>query len=375
MPGECPSPHHRDDRMIPLQSGDLVDYLLSKGVLTREQVVDGEVTVLDASRRNRNLKVLVGDGRGFFVKQLKKMERQGLESFRREAAFYWLVAEHPEFGVCTDLAPRCLGYDAHRQVLLLELVPGAETLLECQQGGGQLEHAASELGASLARLHTEAGAGLRTSDEATPFPRSPPWVLSMHELSLTGAEPLSGGMHQLVRTVSQDASIRAVLDALRDAWHEDALIHGDLKWDNVLLEPTEGEKSRVRLVDWELADFGDSGWDVGSTLQMFWSLPVLAGRAAGARATGSWRPARLGQLARPGPRAFWSAYADRRGLEGSGAQDFLVHAIRMAAGRMVLTTYEALLYSSHMTPATTGLLSLARALGERPEPWVDLVAG
>ena len=57
---------------------------------------------------------------------------------------------------------------------------------------------------------------------------------------------------------------RATAKALAKV-HACGVIHGDIKWDNFLVLPDGG----VRLVDWELADFGDPSWDAGSVLQGF----------------------------------------------------------------------------------------------------------
>ena len=46
-----------------------VSYLLEQGSLAADVVVDGEVTVIDVTRRNRNFKVICDRGPCFLLKQ------------------------------------------------------------------------------------------------------------------------------------------------------------------------------------------------------------------------------------------------------------------------------------------------------------------
>jgi aminoglycoside phosphotransferase (APT) family kinase protein len=69
---------------------------------------------------------------------------------------------------------------------------------------------------------------------------------------------------------------------LRDAfgraasrWRPSGLIHGDLRWSNVLAA-SDGRDSRVWLVDWELACLGDPAWDVGSVIGDLVTAPLAA---------------------------------------------------------------------------------------------------
>jgi hypothetical protein len=52
-----------------LAQSEVVPYLLQHHLISAGSVVDGDIAVLDASRRNRNFKVISEQGRCYFVKQ------------------------------------------------------------------------------------------------------------------------------------------------------------------------------------------------------------------------------------------------------------------------------------------------------------------
>lgn len=58
-------------------------------------------------------------------------------------------------------------------------------------------------------------------------------------------------------------AIDGEVDRLRREWRHRSLVHADLREDNLLFgEPGTAEPA-VRIVDWELAGFGDPRYDVG----------------------------------------------------------------------------------------------------------------
>ena len=100
-------------------------------------------------------------------------------------------------------------------------------------------------------------------------------------------------------------ALRAAARAPRAA-REDAFVHGDLRWDNCLLVAAPGARRRTRvlLIDWELAGRGDAGADLGVRAGR---LPARCGRLDPDRRA---RPSRAGS---PPRRARRSSGAARDG--------------------------------------------------------------
>src|SRR5260370_2974356 len=85
MPGPC---YFLRSGQVFLTAYNLPHYLLSKGLISAQSVVDGDFVLAEAGRRNRNFKVMRPQQPGLFVKQIKSMEAQPISTIYREAAFY-----------------------------------------------------------------------------------------------------------------------------------------------------------------------------------------------------------------------------------------------------------------------------------------------
>ena len=103
-----------------LTAANLAHFLTGRGLIGAEAIVAGGISVLDASRRNRNFKVLRSGAPGLFVKQMREMQADAMLTLRREAACYELAAEHPAL---SRLMPKLVRYEPSRHVLVLELLP------------------------------------------------------------------------------------------------------------------------------------------------------------------------------------------------------------------------------------------------------------
>jgi hypothetical protein len=200
------------------------------------------------------------------------------------------------------------------------------------------------------------------------FSKVPPWILSVHNQAFPSFNFVSSGNSQLIAIVRQFPDFQRHLDGMRDGWRVNSFIHGDMKWDNCLVEhPVEDpETTHLRVVDWELSDLGDSAWDVGAIFQAyisFWILsipfPIDLGGDLNERAKyplESMQPA-LG--------AFWRAYGNGVPPEPNEA-GYLERCVKYAAVRMIQTVYEHLYQSAEMTPSALAMLQVSLNMLNRP---------
>jgi hypothetical protein len=87
-------------------------YLVHRGLLSAEDIVDREVVVRDASSRNRNFKVQRGTGDSYLLKQ--GIGAEGAATVAHEAAMYRMLSGVD--GSLLDHVPRFFGYDAEEGV-------------------------------------------------------------------------------------------------------------------------------------------------------------------------------------------------------------------------------------------------------------------
>ena len=199
---------------------------------------------------------------------------------------------------------------------------------------------AAALARVLATIHGIAPDDEELRDDA-------PWVLSLHRPKLDALRYLSAASIELIRTAQADARVTSGLDELRDGWRNETLVHRDVKWANcVAYDPRGGARAtQIKLVDWEMAGWGDPAFDVGSAFNDF-----LGYCERGQRPLSSVQPAIA---------AFWRAYLRARALDERAAARLLVRAIRFAGARLLQSTFE----HTQETPHVTGRVTAGAALG------------
>ncbi len=304
-----------------LEQHEVAAYLLKRRLVSRRAVVCGRLRISDASSRNRNFRVSGGPGESYLLKQ--GIAADSAASLANEVALYRrLTRDGGGHGRLAACVPRLHGHDARRGILIIEWIAGGEDLLALQRRRGRCSPLlAAALGRALAALHAVTPDGETLREDA-------PWVLSLHRPPLEALRYFSAASIELVTLLQADPRLGAALDALREGWRPVALVHRDVKWANCIAYAggADGARlSRVKLVDWEMAGWGDPGFDVGSALSDFAGFE-LDGAPPGA--------------VRPAAAAFWRAYVRARRLETLAAQRLLERSWRYAGARLVQTAYE-----------------------------------
>ena len=341
-----------------LSAANLPHFLMGHGLLGANEIVAGYVTIIDASRRNRNFKVIRNGGSGLFVKQMRDMQTDAMLTLKREAACYEIARNDPSL---SRLMPRLIRYDESRHVIILELLPEAESLLNYHARRKMFPiEIGRMLGESLGLYHTQAGALIENEKLKQLLIRQIPVILTLNR----GGHAMLGRFGRIGPAISallqQHKDFEGLLDALGAEWRFDSLVHGDMKWDNVLVYSGTGELD-FRIVDWEMADFGDAAWDVGAVLQSFlsvWimSMPIASGVPPEAYVSMAAQPL---DAMRPVLKSFWEAYSKTRKFGKDQSNGELERCMRFAAAQLVWSAIEQRLYVSQIDPAASALLQVS----------------
>lgn len=346
-----------------LTATNLPHYLLNRGSLRASDLLDGDVVIVEAQRRNRNFKVSRGTAPGLFVKQVQFVHAETTGSVYREAAVLRLAAEHEAFRPLSALTATMVDYDQRRNALTATLFDRSENLNEFH---GRVRvfpiDIARKTGVAIATYHA-AAAAIASDAVAASFPRKPHWVFAVPHTTEPMAS-MSGGIAQLTTALRAMPDVCAALAAMQTAWEYSALIHGDVKWDNLLLTGDENDRE-LRIVDWELADVGDPAWDVASALASYlqwWllNIPVNPAQPDPAMMI-PHAPYALPSMW-PAIGALWSAYAERLELDPAGSERLFRRVVRFAGARFVLNAFELLQMQTAMTPHATLALRLGQML-------------
>ena len=339
-----------------LEQSDMAHYLLSLGLVKPREIVEGDLSVIDVSRRNCVFLARRPAGDAYVIKQARPRTAQTLA---HEAAVLRALAQVPELA---GRVPTVVHHEREAARLVLSTPPGARDWTEHHRGGRFPRVPARILARMLATLHRLPADGI----EELPPGVERMWGLSLPEPPLELLLRLSAGAQDLVARVQASRTMCARLTALRASDLGAGLVHGDLRWDNCLaLAPApSGRRTRVLLVDWELAGAGAAGFDVGTVLAEYlcaWveSIPIVdpsdPGRLAARARFPLWRM-------RPALHEFWSEY--RRSNPASPA---LRRVVRLAGVRILQTAVERAQGLTFPSAHVVTLLQLADNLLERPD--------
>ena len=340
-------------------------YLAERQLLTLKSVIDGDFMVVEQSSRNYNFRVVREQSPGFFIKQVRKRTPDMTVSFEREAACYQAAFdsehEHRALAALRPMLPEFHLFDRQRYAMVLGLLKG-ESLWEYHRRLGRFPIEIAELqGEMLGKYHSEVKITDTDAPELKIFPRNLPWILTIHESNPSYINQLSNGNAQIISILRQYPEFPRALKEIKRSWRTNALIHGDIKWENLVFCPTtsEGDKAEgddvrgeLKVIDWEMADIGDDCWDTGAIFQSyltFWIFSLPLGpdmNFAEAVAAAPYEEVAM----RRAMKAFWQRYAAQRRLSTKMSRRLLERAMRCAAARMIQTAFESVQRSPQVTP-------------------------
>jgi len=363
-----------------VQPENVVHYLAERRLLTLQSVVEGDFMVFEQSSRNYNLKVQRTKSPGFFIKQVRTRTPAFTLTLEREAKCYEMATRNSRFGAMAALLPKCHHWDPASTVLVLEMLPDAENLWEHHRRLGYFPREIAELqGDKLGTYHRQGELFFPALEELKLFDRKLPWILSIHETHPQYLSQMSQGNAQLLQILRDYPGLTQALDALKRSWAYRALLHGDIKWENLLLYRERPEDPLdIRIIDWEMADLGDECWDAGAILQAylsFWifTLPLSPGVSLEQAAAIS--PFK-GEDMTVALAAFWTRYAAARGFQGkASSRRYLERCMACAGARMVQTAYEGIQQSPQITPQALCQLQMSMNILRDPAAAVSQMVG
>lgn len=335
----------------------VVDWLLEVGLIDPARLLDEELTLRDVSRRNRNTIVEWPDGSGYIVKQARDSERQA------SLANEWRLTESAALLTDRNLrAPHPVRYDDATSRLVLELAPRTRPLRSVVRALPAVPAGlARRVGRTLKALHKHTPPPERASEKTPAF-----WVARLVAPALADYARFSGATRVLVAALQSSRTIRGAVEELAADEGAVCFVHGDIRWDNVLVETESG---RLWLIDWELAHWGNPLLDVGGFLAdclWHWLTFVPTAGEMEANVDAAAKPLRGMQSCF---RAFWEAY-------GGAARGVGLHRLtRFCAIKLVQASFERTQVADQFDRRIVLLLQLAENMLAKPESAERLLSG
>lgn len=328
---------------------------------------------MDDSRRNRNLRIQCGAGGGFFVKRADPSDPSTMASVTREACLYRHLGAKGHASI-KRLLPRFYLHDKTHNLLVLELLSSAEPL------GRRLDAApfrpqpalARAIGRTLGKLQSVNPELQAKSNHGVPAHF--PWPLQLSSPNPELLRIMTPGQVEVIRAIQADAGIRAFLEELRRSYGGLCLVHGDVRWDNLLREK-RGRREVIRLIDWELSGRGDPAWDPGSAIACLLVRCVCLMEPGRSISPSSVRKAftKLIPDVQREIRAFWQGFCEK-GNASCDESQFVLRVGAYCGARLLQAAYEWSLEET-ISPVASCFLQLGMNILKTPGRAVSEVLG
>jgi aminoglycoside phosphotransferase (APT) family kinase protein len=332
----------------------LVPFLAQRGLLSADWIVEGDLTIRSVARRNRNIMVEGPGGQGFVVRQPDPLSSESRRTLAAEACLLEFCRRDETTVLARWLPPLTLR-DHDRGLHVIGLIPGARTLhahlLAQSPTSGTIAGPSRDLGRALGTLHRVLRRPGMVDDPALAWLRDvPPWAFRAHRPEITLLDALSPAGVRLFQILQAEAKLGALLETLAAKWRPEAVIHGDVRSDNVLVSAqgtlNEDSAGGVWIIDWEFVQVGDPAWDVAGALHdglVLWtaSMPLRPSLSPDEMVARARLPI---EAIRDLSRSFWQGYVEAAALHprrvGDSAEALYRRASAFAVARLIQAALE-----------------------------------
>ena len=355
----------RRDVMDVVAASQAIQALLSKGALSYDDVLSGDLKLASDLSRHQATIVLRENGPSYFMKTVRPDQPAAMETLLHEARFYDLIRSDASLANLRAITPNLVCYDERLTFLVTEFIKGGVNLSTYHRSINEFPpDIGRELGALLGRWRAATPATLRQLQPHTP------WILSF--ASAAPSPTLSGAQHQLHALVAASGA-RPVMESVRARYGPSGIVHGDLKWENCVISHRDG-KPLLRIIDWEIVGLGDPMWDVASMLASYiaaWAFSVPADAGVPAPEKSPYPLA----VVKPAMRALWTSYLAAIDLPHASHREYLERCLTYTAARLLQTIFEYNIQQQILPTPSIMALQLAVNLLQEPLKGVNIIDG
>jgi thiamine kinase-like enzyme len=366
-----------------LTKNNLIHYLLDKDLIDPEKLITGEYTVRNNDSRNSNLSVNKEyNHHNYFIKQIKATEPEKIETIRTEAACYRLTANKNSHIALREFLPEFYLFDKRNHILVTEQIRDVMSLHEFYFAKNEFQNEIPEkLAEVLSNLHKKE---VLQSLESVPetdklkFKNQKPWVFTLTDrpLAYWAAQPPSAEQ-QAMMIILKNTDFAKKIAETNLLWQPGALLHHDIKFTNFLIRTgPDGQKiDFVKLIDWELADYGDPAWDLACLIQSYlhlWAATDIPEEEL--KLQGNLQKVSL-QTVQACIMQVWRSYVQAARIPATLHPVWLLKLVKFTALKLVHTCFETTPYAQTLQPNGVKLLQIAYNILKSPENAITHLLG
>lgn len=358
--------------MMLLSPLNICYYLLDRGLIQLKDLVNGDYTVNMSSSRNNNFIINKKLANPIFVKQPRTLSGEQANSVRIEASCYWLANHDEAYHSLKSFLPKYHGYDYLNHVLMTECVKDSTDLYTFYAEKKKFIPAVpTQLAALLSSYHQKIFSENQRHKSEQLFKKGFPFIFHLGDKNIRSWwKPKKESEKQMLSLIEKDDNFRQLIENAAKEWKADGLIHNDIKSANFLINVKDLEKEdiKVRLIDWELADLGDSCWDVAAVFKMY-ILFWIYSQDFSKKGLTQQKPYHDFDLftIQSSIQIFWKNYCQQMKVEEDTKGELLLKIAKFAALGLVQSCFETTTVADSLTPEGAQMLQLSVNILRNPE--------
>lgn len=338
-------------------------YLLDKGMINSTPVLEGEFTVHRSDSRNNNFIINREFGHHtFFIKQVKALDTEKIETMRVEATAYWLANTDLQYKALKEFLPKYFYYDSMNHILVVEQVKDSMSVydyyLQVEEFNTALPQQIADILASFHKTVNPAASQQNAGFQY--FRKQTPWVFTIAgNPAANFAGTAQSADQQIMQMILKNNEFVQLMAQASNEWQATSLIHNDAKFNNFLIgyEPDKKTIRQIKLIDWELADIGDPLWDVASVIQNYLTLWLTTDQPEQGHHS-NMKKITLQQV-QPCIYQFWQRYLQQMNWPASHNHAALAKVARFCALKLIHTAFETTPYTKTLHPLTVRMLQMS----------------
>lgn len=357
--------------MYQLNRENALAYGLRNKLCDVKSIIDSDVKIIDFSRKNRNIKLNRKRGTSYFLKQPDINSMHDISRIRKEARLYKIINRDSNFLQLRSILPSFYMFDQKNNILVTESLTAYKSFYDYCKNFHPTEFPFEpflNLGRSIASYHKLLQSHFVNKKFNFVSRMAPPNIVVVRPtpslLSILSAANLD-----LIRIIQHDPELVKEIEKVYFNWDRHTIINGDLKWDNVLLYKRDDlNQFDIKIIDWELIEFGDPAWDIAGILHDFLIIWINSLNITGIKKhdldISMYYP--LDKM-KKAMRNFWRGYLQGMEINARAANTLLLKSARYCAARLVQKTYEMHANSSSLSNKGLYIIQLSRNIFKNTE--------
>jgi len=351
-----------------LSEYNIIHYLIEKGLMSYQNVIDNKYTVHRKDSRNNNFIINKDLANQLFIKQIRRSDLPNIESLKTEATVYYLANNNSEFNNLSNFIPRYFNYDYNAKILITEYLGDYIDLQSFLNSNKQLnEDTGKALAETFNSYHIDLDKKKQSIKPFSHFKKQQPWVFNIPSMNLEQWKHTSKSEtdKNAIGLIENDKRFLNLISETSTLWENNSLCHGDIKFQNILINNKAQANSSVKIIDWELAFIGDKTWDIAGVINS-----ILVNWISS-----SSKGDEKNYLEKFYP--FVNSLIENYECVSKmmNPKEWYLKLIKFTALRLIHSCFESTASSQHFYPSTAKLLQLSSNIFNQPDEALQILLG